>query len=77
MPFCTSPREDDIFHASAAKSLGGLFAQHPAHGITEVGFSTSIRPDDRCNAVAAKLHLRPVVKGFESLDLDAFQFEQW
>src|SRR5271157_2524653 len=49
--------EDDVFHPGPAKAFGGLLAQHPAHRIAEVGFSTAVGPNDRCDSRTVELHL--------------------
>ena len=68
--------EDDIFHPRAAQTLGGLFAQNPAYGITQIRFSTAVGANDGCDARTGKFHLGPIKEGLEALDLNSLQFQQ-
>ena len=43
--------ENDVGHFVAAQRLGGLFAEHPAHGIQHIGLSATVRANDRGDAV--------------------------
>ena len=38
--------EDHIGHLAAAQGLGGLFAEHPADGVGDVGFAAAVRTDN-------------------------------
>ena len=38
-----SAGEDDILHAAAAQTLGGLFAEHPADRVTQIRFAATVR----------------------------------
>lgn len=67
--FVSGTGENYIFHSGAAKSFGGLFAEHPAYGVAQVGFSAAVRPNDSGNAAAAELHFSAIVKGLEPVYL--------
>ena len=68
--------EDHVLHAGAAEALGGLLAQHPADGIAEVRLPAAVRAHDGGNAAAVELEFGAVAERFESLQFDAFQFQQ-
>src|ERR1700694_1282901 len=38
--------EDDVLHRVAAQRRGARLAEHPAHGVDDVGFAAAVRPDD-------------------------------
>ena len=63
--------EDDVLHLGAAQTARGLFAQHPADGVRDVGFAAAVGSDDRGQA-AGKADLCAVGKGFESLKDQTF-----
>lgn len=68
--------EDYIFHPRAAQTLGRLLPQDPTDSVTEVGFSTTVRPDHGSYAAAVKLHFRSVVERLEPMNLDTLKFQQ-
>ena len=39
-------REDDVFHRLAAQRLGALLAEHPQHGVGDVGLARAVGADD-------------------------------
>ena len=63
--------KDHVFHFGAPQGLGGLFAQHPADGVYDVGFARPIGPYDGGDAAAEGKH-RFIRKGFKALDLQGF-----
>src|SRR4029079_6502200 len=69
-------RKDHVFHARTAQRLGRLLAQHPRDGVRDIGFSTTVRPDNRGDTVTLELQLRAIAKGFKSQDVQLFQLEQ-
>jgi len=38
--------EDHVLHRVAAQRRGARLAQHPAHGVDDVGFAAAVRADD-------------------------------
>src|SRR5438445_5305980 len=38
--------EDDVLHRVAAQRRGARLAEHPAHGVDDVGLAAAVRPDD-------------------------------
>ena len=38
--------EDHVLHGVAAQVLGGGLAQHPAHGVDDVGLAAAVGADD-------------------------------
>ena len=42
--------ENDVLHLGAAQAARGLLAQHPADGVRYIGFTRTVRPDDRRHA---------------------------
>ena len=46
-----TPVENDVSHFTAAKRFGGLLAEHPAHGIKQIGFSATVWTDNGGNAL--------------------------
>ena len=75
LPFARAG-EDHVFHPRAAEALGALLAQNPTDRITEVGFAAAVRSHNGGDAGAVKPHLRAVIEGFESMNIDAFKLEQ-
>ena len=61
--------ENDIRHLSAPQGFGRLLAEHPADGVEDIGFATSIRADDGRDAPVE------VEDGFcgEGFETDDFQ----
>ena len=66
-------RKNHIFHASAAQTFGGLFAEHPTNGVAQIGFSTAVRTHNRGDAAAIEFEFRTLAKRFKTLEFDAFQ----
>ena len=58
-----------VLHGFAAQLLGRRFAQHPAHGIDDVGFTAAVGPDNG-NELAGNVDGGGVDKGFESGKFD-------
>ena len=52
------------------KRFGGLFAEHPAHGVEHVGFSAAVRADDGGHAFVK------IEDGFIGERLEAEEFER-
>ena len=48
--------EDHILHLGAAQALAGLLTQHPADGVTDIGFTAAIGSHNGRNAVAEPQH---------------------
>ena len=69
-------RENHVLHAGAAQALGGLFSEDPTDGIADVGLAAAIRSDDGGDALTVESQLSALAKGFESLQFDAFEFQQ-
>ena len=61
--------EDDVLHRLAAQ-LGGLaFAEHPAHGVDDVGLAAAIRADDTDQG-AGHIDRGGIDKGLKPGELD-------
>ena len=67
--------EDDILHRAAAQVFDPLFAEDPGYCIRDIAFAAAIRPDNGSNAVTCEENLGVVREGFETGNLEAFQFE--
>jgi hypothetical protein len=61
--------EDDVFHLSAAKILGGLFAQYPRDRLGDVALPATVGADDSGDAFAENKG-SPVGKRFEAAYLE-------
>ena len=57
--------ENDVSHFAAAKRFGGLFAEDPAHGIKQIGFSTTVWADNGGDAFV-KIKNRFIGERFEA-----------
>ena len=68
--------ENHVLHAGAAQGLGRLFAQHPTDGIADVRLAAAVRPHDGGDALAVEAQLGALAEGLESLEFDAFEFQQ-
>ena len=65
--FC--PGENNILHVSASKRFGTLLSQHPAHCISDITFSTSVRTYNSGNSIM-KFKIDLLGKRFEALYLN-------
>ena len=65
-------REDDVFHRLAAQRLGGLLAEHPEHGVGDVGLARAVGADDDRHA-GLELHHAPVGEGLEPLEYERLE----
>ena len=61
--------EDHVLHGLAAQVLGGGFAQHPAHGVDDVGLAAAVGTDDAHESGRAA-DLGGVDEGLETGELD-------
>ena len=68
--------EDHVFHAGAAQALGGLLAEHPTDGVADVGFAAAVGADNGGDARPVEPQFGAVAEGLESLEFDAFEFQQ-
>ncbi len=57
--------ENDVGHFAAAERFGGLFAENPAHGIKQIGFSATVRADNGGDALV-KIKSRFIGERFEA-----------
>ena len=64
--------EDHLFHLRAAEGAGALLAEHPAHGVGDVGLSAAVRADDRGHA-RLEDHLGLIGERLESVNLELRQ----
>ena len=64
--------EDHLFHLRAAHEARALLAEHPAHGVGDVGLAASVRADDRRDA-RLEHELGGVGERLESLELELGQ----
>ena len=64
--------ENDVGHFAAAKRFGGLFAEHPAHRIEQIGFAAAIRADD-CGNAFVEIEKRLIGKRFKAEKLKRFE----
>ncbi len=64
--------EDDIGHLAAAQGLSGLFAEHPADRVGDVGFAAAVRTDNGGHA-RQKLKRCLFSKRLEADELKALQ----
>lgn len=62
--------EDDVFHPGAAEAAGGLFAENPADGVTEVGFTATVGTYYGGDASPIETQLGSVAEGLEALKFD-------
>ncbi len=72
----SSAGEDNIFHPGATQGLSGLLAQHPANGVAQIGFSTTVGSNDGGDARAVESHFGFFNEGLEALNFNPLQFEQ-
>ena len=69
-----STAEDHIFHTAAPEGLGGLFSEHPAHGVHNIALAAAVGAYHSGDPlVKGELHL--VGKGLEALDLQRFDLQ--
>ena len=73
-PPARGPVEDDVLHRRAAQALRRLLAEHPLHGVADVGLAGAVRADDRRDA-RRKRDGGLVHEGLEALDLESLQSE--
>ena len=66
--------ENHILHPAAPQVTGGLFAQHPADGVHQVGLARAIGSHNSGDP-AAEIQPRLIGKGFKALDLKGFQIQ--
>jgi hypothetical protein len=66
------PVEDDVHHRFAAQLGSFRLAQHPAHGVHDVGFAAAVRPDD-ADQLPGQGNGSRIDKGFEAGE---FEFGQ-
>src|SRR5574340_183380 len=69
-------REDHVFHAGAAETLGRLLAEDPAYGVADIRLSAAVRTHDGGNAAPIELEFRAVAERLKTLQLDTLQFQQ-
>ena len=67
--------ENHVFHAGAAEGFGGLLAEDPADGVTQVGFAASVGTDDCGDTAPVEPEFGAVAEGFEALEFDLFKFQ--
>ena len=63
--------EDHVFHGFAPQLFGALFAESPADGIDDIGFSAPVRPHHRRDA-GGKVDLDLIRERLEAEKLDFF-----
>ncbi len=63
--------KDDVLHLAAAKGLGGLFAEHPADGVGDVGFAAAVGADDGGDA-GLEAQGGGIGEGLEAVELERF-----
>jgi len=68
--------EDDVLHADAAQTLGGLLAQHPHDGVGDVRLAAAVGADHGGDPVSREMDLRAVAERLEAEHLDLFELEQ-
>src|SRR5205085_7870165 len=61
--------ENYVGHFAAAERLGGLFAEHPADRVEQIGFAASVRADDRGHTLV-KIEERFIGKRFKAEELE-------
>ena len=64
--------EDHVLHRLAAQLAGLRLAQHPAHGVHDVGLAAAIGTDD-ADELAGQLEMCRIGEGFEARELDRIQ----
>jgi hypothetical protein len=64
--------KDDLFHLGAAKRSCPLLTQDPANCIGDVGFSATVRTDDRRDSWLEH-HIGSISERFESMNLELRQ----
>ncbi len=64
--------EDHVLHRLAAQLGGARFAEHPAHGIDDVGLAAAVR-SDHADELARNLEMRGIDEGFEASEFDRAQ----
>ena len=64
--------EDDVLHRLAAQFAGARLAQHPAHGVHDVGLAAAVRPD-HANQLAGQQEVGGFGEGLEPGELDGIE----
>ena len=65
-PTAVATGEDDVIHRPSAKLLGAHLAHAPTQGIDNVGFATSVRPNNAADALT-EVEDDFVREGFETV----------
>jgi hypothetical protein len=65
-------RENDVLHLSRPDGAGALRAEHPGHGVDNIGLATPVGTDDDGDP-GLELERRRVGKGFEAFDVERLQ----
>ena len=66
------PLEDDLLHLGSTEETCALLAEHPAHCIGDVRFSTTVRADD-CRDTGLEVEIRRVRERLETVELELGQ----
>ena len=61
--------ENYVSHFATTKRFGGLFAEHPANGVEQIGFATTVRADDGGHAFV-EIESRFIGEGFEAQEIE-------
>src|SRR5690606_3784788 len=64
--------EDDVLHLATAQGFGGLFAEHPADGVGDVGLAAAVGADDGGDA-GFKAEGRGVGEGFKAVEFERLE----
>ena len=67
--------EDHVGHFAAAQCLGRLFAEHPADGIGDVGFATTVWSNNGGNT-GLKIQRRLVREGLKTKNCEIFEIHK-
>ena len=67
--------EDDVLHGATAQMFDALLAQNPGYGIRDVALAAAVGSDDGGYSVTSEEYFGVVREGFETGNLEAFQFE--
>ena len=67
--------EDHILHGAAAQMLDALLAQDPGDGVRDIALATAVGSDNGGNSLPSEEYFGVVREGFETGNLEAFQFE--
>lgn len=69
---CGRAVEDHVLHRLAAQLGGARLAEHPAHGIDDVGLAAPVRAH-HADKLARNLEMRGIDEGFEASEFDRAQ----